>query len=98
MRQVHELKIEENYLKAKLAGDKLFEVRVNDRGYQKGDIVVYYEYFYTGKTVKHYFEITYVTHYAQQGCYCVFGERKIDTKGKDPTIEELIKESGWVES
>ena len=44
MKQVHNLKIDNVYLKAKIAGDKLFEIRLNDRGYQKGDNVVYCEY------------------------------------------------------
>ena len=38
----HELKILECYANAKIAGDKLFEIRNNlDRGFQKGDIVKY---------------------------------------------------------
>ena len=72
----HELKIDEVYLKAKLAGDKLFEVRLNDRGYQKGDIVEYTEYGdYKEPTKKHQFEITYVCNYMQKDNYVVFGER-----------------------
>lgn len=35
----HELKIEEQFADAILAGDKTFEIRVNDRGYQKGDYI-----------------------------------------------------------
>lgn len=35
----HELKIEEPYAEAILSGDKTFEVRFNDRGYQKGDTI-----------------------------------------------------------
>lgn len=74
----HNLKIDDVYLQAKLAGDKLFEIRVNDRGYQKGDIVVYTEYrSWDGEPIKHRYEITYVTNYAQEGNYVVFGEKKI---------------------
>ena len=40
----HVLKIDKPYLDAKLAGDKLFEIRLNDRGYQKGDVVIYKEW------------------------------------------------------
>lgn len=72
----HDLKIDDMYLKAKLAGDKLFEIRVNDRGYQKGDTVTYYDYSRPASPPKkHVFEITYVTGYMQQGEYVVFGEK-----------------------
>ena len=37
----HELKILENYAKRILSGQKDFEVRLNDRDYQKGDILVF---------------------------------------------------------
>lgn len=35
----HQIKIREEYADAVLSGDKSFEVRENDRGYQKGDTV-----------------------------------------------------------
>ena len=35
----HELKIEEQFADAILAGNKTFEIRLNDRGYQKGDYI-----------------------------------------------------------
>jgi len=37
----HELKIEKQWADAKLAGEKPFEIRLNDRGFQKGDRVQY---------------------------------------------------------
>ena len=37
----HELKIQRQWADAKLAGEKPFEIRRNDRGFQKGDIVRY---------------------------------------------------------
>lgn len=37
----HELKIQKQWADAKLAGEKPFEIRRNDRGFQKGDIVKY---------------------------------------------------------
>lgn len=36
---IHELKIDENFTDAIISGDKNFEIRYNDRGYQKGDII-----------------------------------------------------------
>ena len=37
----HELKIQKQWADAKLVGEKPFEIRINDRGFQKGDIVRY---------------------------------------------------------
>lgn len=36
---IHELKIQEDFANAVYAGDKTFEIRYNDRGYQKGDLI-----------------------------------------------------------
>ena len=38
---IHELKIQKQWADAKFAGEKHFEIRRNDRGFQKGDIVRY---------------------------------------------------------
>ena len=35
------MKIQEDYADRIVAGDKLFEVRYNDRGYQKGDLLTF---------------------------------------------------------
>lgn len=35
----HELKLQKEYADAVLIGDKSFELRFNDRGYQKGDYI-----------------------------------------------------------
>lgn len=75
----HDLKIDEPYLKAKLASDKLFEIRFNDRGYQKGDTVTYKEYKPGETTIYHVFEITYVTGFMQKENYVVFGEKHINS-------------------
>ena len=37
--RVHELKIGKDYADSVYLGDKNFEIRVNDRGFQKGDII-----------------------------------------------------------
>lgn len=37
----HELKLSEEFAGAVLAGDKTFEVRINDRGFQTGDEVTF---------------------------------------------------------
>lgn len=79
----HELKILQCYADAKVAGDKLFEIRNNaDRGFQKGDLVKYkvvgsfgieYDHEIDNKT----YEITYVTNYEQKDGWVVFGEREV---------------------
>ena len=51
----HELKIQQVYLDALLSGEKTFEVRLNDRGYQKGDWLCFcYD------NIKADFEVTYI--------------------------------------
>lgn len=79
----HDLKIDDVYLKQKLDGDKLFEIRYNDRGYQKGDTVTYTECKFLEKPAYHVFLITYVTSYQQQPDYVVFGERHLHSTEKD---------------
>lgn len=37
--RVHNLKILNDFADAVLMGDKAFEIRLNDRGYQKGDYI-----------------------------------------------------------
>ena len=39
MKKVHNIKLSDEFADAVLYGDKTFEVRENDRGYQKGDLV-----------------------------------------------------------
>jgi len=75
----HNLKISEPYLKAKLEGNKLFEIRRNDRGYQKGDTVVYDEYVSLDDHFEHTFEITYVCNYLQKENHVVFGEKHVSS-------------------
>jgi hypothetical protein len=74
----HELKLLPCYYEASIIeGDKLFEIRDNtDRGFQKGDTVVFNEVFspsggYTGRFAT--VIITYVTNYRQKPGYVVFG-------------------------
>ena len=62
---IHELKIQEDFASAVYVGDKTFELRYNDRGYQKGDLI---KFTAVGKmSLKTYhpindllYEITYV--------------------------------------
>ncbi|WP_270785792.1 ASCH/PUA domain-containing protein [Enterococcus faecalis] len=72
--RIHHLKILPEYFEAVVSCDKCFEIRKNDRNYQKGDILRLNEYQdgqYTGDV--HVAEITYITDYAQQDGYVVLG-------------------------
>ena len=61
----HRIKLLETFADAVLDGRKNFEVRENDRGYQRGDLVVFLVVDKLGNRVNHplnseLFEITYV--------------------------------------
>lgn len=88
--KIHELKIAYEYGVAKLDGKKLFEIRKNDRGFKVGDLVHYtllpiYEdgtnTFYEERNIKEMdrklYRITFITDYAQQDGYVVFGEEEV---------------------
>ena len=81
----HKIKIRESFADAVNRGDKTFEVRKNDRGYQKGDIVeftVLYdsdgcEYVDHPLSKKRYV-ITYVlSGWGIEDGFCVFGIKEI---------------------
>ncbi|KEJ91115.1 DUF3850 domain-containing protein [Synergistes jonesii] len=44
MQQTHHLKLDKYYWDAVKSGDKPFEVRKNDRGFQKGDVLCFHKY------------------------------------------------------
>lgn len=82
----HEIKIKEPFADAIVGGDKTFEIRYNDRGYQKGDIIVFRcvnnnETF--PQSISHpincmEFGIDYVlSDYGLKEGFCVFGFHKI---------------------
>ena len=64
--KLHKIKIREEFADAVLYGDKTFEVRENDRGYQKGDLVQfdvidkYYHESISHPLEKETYRITYV--------------------------------------
>lgn len=65
---LHKIKILESFADAIYLGDKTFEIRENNRGYQKGDKVKFTVIEDHGRTYRskdhplngHYYEITYV--------------------------------------
>lgn len=79
MTKIHNLKIRAEYAFPKLNGDKMFEIRKNDRNYEVGDIVLYNvidDAELNRQFVAKFYKITYITNYAQQDGYIVFGEKE----------------------
>ena len=78
----HELKILPEYFNAVICGEKTFEIRKNDRNFQRGDVVCLMEYdglynAFTGRQLL--IEITYVLNgdektekYGLKKGFCVF--------------------------
>ena len=82
--RTHELNIDKEYADAVLSGEKPFEVRRNDRGYQKGDLIKFKVTDGTYSKVYHkldekIFKITYLMHgFGLEDRWCVFGIKKVD--------------------
>lgn len=78
--KTHRIKILLNFCDDVLYGDKTFEIRENDRGYQKGDRVVFqpYEPFVKHPISDKVYEITYVlSGWGLKNGYVVFGIKEI---------------------
>lgn len=82
----HTLKLHKEYADAVLSGEKSFEIRFNDRGYQKGDFIEFnvidgiYEINHplNDKT----FVITYVLNgWGLQENWCALAIKEVDMKG-----------------
>ena len=88
--QTHNIKILEHFADAVLSGEKCFEVRENDRGYQKGDLVKFtvvdkcgYGYKVVSHPLNewkdHTYQITYVLGgWGLKDNYVVFGIKEYD--------------------
>ena len=82
----HEIKIKESFANAVLRGDKTFEIRFNDRGYQRGDSVRFividdseYPVVIPHPLSGEYYEITYVMNgWGLKEGYCAFGIKRWD--------------------
>ena len=78
--KTHKIKLLLNFCDDVLSGDKRFEIRENDRGYQKGDRVVFQPCEPSDPFVKHpisdkVYEITYVLNgWGLKDGYVVFEE------------------------
>jgi ASC-1-like (ASCH) protein len=83
MNMVHGIKLSMHYADAVYYGEKNFEVRYNDRGYQKGDEIRFKVVDDAGVEISHplnkiKYEITYLIHAVglKEG-WCAFGIREI---------------------
>ena len=84
---IHKIKLREDFIEPVVKGDKNFEIRFNDRGYQKGDYIKFIPVDKDGKEIQKIFmnkneeeiirstyEITYVLNgWGLQDGYVVFG-------------------------
>lgn len=79
----HKIKIREDFADAVAMGHKTFEVRKNDRGYQKGDVVIFDCVDNDGILIPHCinqkaYEITYVLNgWGIENGYVVFGIKEL---------------------
>ena len=85
---IHQLKINESFANAVLRGDKTFEVRENDRGFQTGDFVMFTVLYNSDgleminhPLSKRLYEITYVlSGWGIKEGYVVFGIKRVNSK------------------
>ncbi len=82
---LHEIKLREDYIEPVLSGNKNFEVRLNDRGYQKGDLVKFTPIsrggvlYVCGALQSKTYKITYVhSGLGLKEDYVVFGIKEVD--------------------
>jgi ParB family chromosome partitioning protein len=85
----HKIKLSKYYADAVLSGQKNFEIRYNDRGYQRGDKVqftvmdgMFHEFHPLENET---YLITYLVHgYGLEKDWCVFGIKPLkDREGED---------------
>ena len=87
----HKIKIQDQFADAVLNGEKTFEVRLNDRNYQRGDYVEFNVVFEGLELTNHplnkqIFIITYVlSGWGLKEGYVAFGIKRV------PTVEEALE-------
>ncbi|MCL6441855.1 MAG: DUF3850 domain-containing protein [Alicyclobacillus sp.] len=100
--ETHEMKIWPQYFEAVVSGDKTFEVRFDDRGFQRGDTLVLREWSprdqqYTGRECKRL--VTYVLHGGMFGLEKGYSIMSIVDEAKVKRVEvlERVAEAakGW---
>lgn len=79
-----DLKVEPKYFEAQEKGNKNFEIRKKDRGYQVGDLLFLHEYEdsqYTGRLLVR--KVTYITSYKQKEGYVVLGTKRLGSENEE---------------
>lgn len=85
----HDLKILQGFADAIISGEKTFEIRENDRGYQKGDHIIFSAIDKLGLHAEHEidsreYEITYVMNgWGLKNGFVVFGIKQIIKADKE---------------
>lgn len=81
---IHELKIQSEYFVAVNNKTKTFEIRKNDRDFKVGDKILLREIDSCGKYTGRmsWWEITYITDYAQQENYVVMAIRELEEEAE----------------
>ena len=79
---IHKIELDIAFCDAVLSGEKSFEVRLNDRGYQKGDRIKFLSVEHSlhayHEIEKHEYEITYVLNgWGIKNGYVVFGIKEV---------------------
>lgn len=90
-RKIHELKLRAEFADAVEDGTKNFEIRVNDRGFQKGDLVQFKVISALGTHMSMYweleekiYEITYVlSGWGLKDGYVAFGIKEVAENGNN---------------
>ena len=70
---IHELKTAPEYFEAVISGEKTFEVRKNDRPFQKGDLLALNEYDRTEETYSGRSCLVYIDYILKDPVYCKDG-------------------------
>lgn len=84
--KIHEIKLNEEFCDSVFCGEKNFEIRKNDRGYQKGDIIKFIPVSNIGIIFFHpirdtSYEITYVlSGWGIKEEYVVFGIKECESE------------------
>jgi len=87
----HHIKLSYHYADAVLSGQKNFEIRYNDRGYQRGDKVCFQVVDESKISMSHplnreTFVITYLVHgYGLEKDWCVFGIKPLKEQAEKET-------------
>ena len=85
----HNIKIRKEFADAIISGDKPFEIRENDRGYQKGDHIIFSAIDGLGLSTEHEinsreYEITYVMNgWGLKNGFVVIGIKQIIKADKE---------------